>query len=118
MSLNNPLLQSIAAHQEQLIHLETGSEVRCVAGSLRLQLVHEGLAMTLSAGQATRVPAAQWVALEGLQGARFSVQCHADEVASQPVLPVQQGRAAQAGIWHTVAAALARLTQRRGPRTA
>jgi hypothetical protein len=110
MSLSNPSFSSIAAHQEQLVFLEAGTELRCVAGQLTARFVHSGVTQVLFNGQAVRIADAQPVRIEAVTAAHFSVQTE-----TAPADQAQKNRQGLMGLWRSLAA---RLMVRRGPRAA
>ncbi len=110
MSSATSYLQSIAAHQEQVVHLQAGTELRCVSGSLDLRLVFAGTDHSLRAGQAMRLSDDQYVRIASNDAARYSLE-------TEPVQPGQAEKNRQGldGLWRSLAA---RLMVRRGPRAA
>lgn len=110
MSSANPLLLSIAAHQEQLVQFDAGTELRCVSGSLRVRFGHAGVVHSLSAGQSVRLPDAQWVSFFPAGTARATLRAE-----PAPVVQAQKNRQGLVGHWRSLAA---RLMVRRGPRAA
>lgn len=110
MSLSTLTLQTVAAHQEQLVYLPAGTELRCVSGSLRLHLLYAGMTHSLCAGQTVRLADAQYARIESPNAARFSLQ-------SEPAdaIQTQKNRQGLMSLWRSLAA---RLMVRRGPRAA
>ncbi|MCZ2496181.1 hypothetical protein GN316_05380 [Xylophilus sp. Kf1] len=71
MSLHNTTFQTIAAHQQRLMNLDAGSELRCRKGAIELRFTHSGTVVRLSAGQAIRVPDTQCVGIASVHGGGF-----------------------------------------------
>ena len=110
MSSAQPLLLSVPAHQEQLVQLDAGTELRCVSGSLRVRFGHAGMVHNLSAGQSVRLPDAQWVSFSTTGDIRAALRAEAP-LAVQ----AEKNRQGLFGHWRSLAA---RLMVRRGPRAA
>jgi len=110
MSSSNPLSISVAAHQEQVVHLDAGTELRCVAGLLNVRFGHAGVVHTLSTGQAVRLPETQWVAISASNASRVLVQAQPGQDGQ-----AQKNRQGFVSLWRSLAA---RLIVRRGPRAA
>ncbi|MDD0840528.1 hypothetical protein PSQ40_18255 [Curvibacter sp. HBC61] len=77
-----PQRHAVGAEQTCLLHLQAGSELRCLQGPLQVQLMHTGgagaapLIWSLPTHGAWRCPVDGWVSLRagGPQGARYGLQ--------------------------------------------
>ena len=74
MSLQNTPLQTVGAHQQRLMNLGTGSEIRCVRGALQVRFTETGSVFMLLPGQAVRVADEQIVAVESTGSSQFRLE--------------------------------------------
>jgi len=102
--------RSLSAHQQQLIELTAGTELRCVEGSVDVHLGYTGLSITLTAHQSIRIPQSQWASVSSEAASRISLSATPDECVQ-----AEKNRQGLGGLWRLLAA---RLMVRRGPRAA